>query len=307
MGQPDVDEYRRSLPPDESSRPSKRGRVALVVAIALLALALAILTSVRHTAPPARRGIQSAIPVDAFWSPAFTTRQSGSFGDQNMEVIPEPAGRFPLILRVHYPKGSASELVKNNNGAPVGGGQRYLVPRNSVPADSLALRYFVRFPNGFDFVKGGKLPGLYGGIQTSGRRIPDGTNGLSTRYMWRAGGAGEVYAYLPTSQEHGTSIGRGNWTFSTGTWHEIQQEIVLNDVGKGNGRITVWFDGKRVLAETGVLFRSSASLQIEGVLFSTFFGGGDSTWATPVDTYADFADFTVSPHAVNEPAAATTG
>ncbi|WP_181449171.1 polysaccharide lyase [Nonomuraea aridisoli] len=43
----------------------------------------------------------------------------------------------------------------------------------------------------------------------NGGRIPDGTNGLSTRFMWRANGAGEVYAYLPTSREHGTSLGRG--------------------------------------------------------------------------------------------------
>jgi hypothetical protein len=143
-------------------------------------------------------------------------------------------------------------------------------------------------------VKGGKLPGLYGGTVNNGWRIPDGTNGFSTRYMWRAGGAGEVYAYLPTSDEHGTSLGRGAWHFSPGPWHELQQEVVLNDVGRRNGRITVRFDGVQVLDERGLYFRSTPTLRIDGVMFSTFFGGDDLRWATPVDTYVDFAGFAVT-------------
>jgi hypothetical protein len=35
-------------------------------------------------------------------------------------------------------------------------------------------------------------------------------------------------------------------------------------------------------------------LRIRGLFFSTFFGGSDTTWATPVDQAADFANFTVS-------------
>ena len=40
--------------------------------------------------------------------------------------------------------------------------------------------------------------------------------------------------------------------------------------------------------------RTVATLKIDGVLFQTFFGGGDTNWATPTDTYADFAAFSVS-------------
>jgi hypothetical protein len=102
------------------------------------------------------------------------------------------------------------------------------------PVDALELTYQVRFPEGFDFVKGGKLPGLYGGTMHSGGDIPNGTNGFSTHYMWRTGEEGEVYAYLPTSEEHG-----------------------------------------------GLQFRTTDELQIEGLFFSTFFGGGDESWASP--------------------------
>lgn len=102
-----------------------------------------------------------------------------------------------------------------------------------APTNALHLRYYVRFSEGFDFVKGGKLPGLFGGA------IPDGTNGFSVRYMWRTNGDGEAYAHLPTSDLYGTENGRG-------------------------------------------------------IFFSTFFGGGDPTWATPRDVHADFAAFALA-------------
>lgn len=247
----------------------------------------------RQPAHPAT--LPTVSSVAAFWARNFEALGFGYFGDENTEIVGDASGQFTNVLRVHYPKGSASPLSNESDGSPLGGMQRYLGPLNNAPADRLVLTYDVRFPDHFNFVKGGKLPGLYGGKVTNGRRIPDGENGLSTRYMWRAGGAGEVYAYLPTSQLHGTSLGRGNWKFSTGTWHQIQQEVVLNDVGRRNGSIKVWFDGRQVLDQEGLLFRTTNTLKIDGVLFSTFFGGGDPSWATPVDTYIDFANFTVSP------------
>jgi cellulase/cellobiase CelA1 len=49
-----------------------------------------------------------------------------------------------------------------------------------------------------------------------------------------------------------------------------------------------------VLDEQELTFRTTDELQIEGLFFSTFFGGGDSSWATPKDVYIDFAEFEVS-------------
>ena len=277
--------------------PAERNHLVAAVLAVLAVLVVSLMTIVlgtrnRHRVVPGT-GRQAA--VDAFWTAeGFTTRAGGLFGAEDADVVSDPTGRFRSVLRVRYPKGSASPTVTRSDDAPVGGAQRYLLPRG-VPADALSLRYYVRFPPNFDFVKGGKLPGLYGGTVNNGWRIPDGTNGFSTRYMWRAGGAGEVYAYLPTSERHGTSLGRGDWYFSPRRWHELQQEVVLNDVGQRNGRITVWFDGTRVLDEQRVYFRSTPTLRIDGLMFSTFFGGDNPKWATPVDTFVDFAGFTVSP------------
>jgi hypothetical protein len=233
------------------------------------------------------------------WQSPWEIQDDKQWGEQNRRVVTrenEGAGngdRFPQFLRVYYPQGSASPTVHRETAAPLGGTQFY-AKLGIAPQDGLRLSYYVRFSENFDFVKGGKLPGLYGGTGNNGGDIPDGEDGFSTRFMWRSGGEGEVYAYLPTSREHGTSIGRGDWSFRPQTWYRLEQEVTLNQPGQSNGRLRVWVEGQLVLDRTDLSFRSTEDLKIEGILFSTFFGGSDRTWATPEDVYADFAEFVVT-------------
>jgi hypothetical protein len=214
-------------------------------------------------------------------------------GWENMEVVRDGGDGGGPFLRVSYPRGSASPTVHKGFGAPIGGANFY-ARLGMEPRDSLHLRYSVRFPDGFDFVRGGKLPGLFGGTAVHGRHIPDGEDGLSTRYMWRKEGTGEIYAYLPTSIEHGTSPGRGTFRLRPGRWYSLERRVELNVPGKDDGRIRVWVDGKLMLDVGGLVIRHDEALKIEGIFFSTFFGGGDPTWATPKATHADFARFAVS-------------
>lgn len=196
------------------------------------------------------------------------------------------------VLRISMPAGSASPAVSQNAGRPLGGGE-FLGHLRGDSVERLRLRYRLRFSEDFDFVKGGKLPGLYGGTAPSGGNIPDGTDGFSTRFMWREDGAGEVYAYLPDSQEYGTSLGRGQWQFVPGTWQTLEQELILNDPGQANGQLKVWLDGQVVFSATDLQFRTEESLKINGIYVSSFFGGGDTEYATPRDVHIDFADFEV--------------
>lgn len=228
------------------------------------------------------------------WLDQWGVQDDKSWGlDSNIVIMDDPDQRFEKIMQVAYPAGSASPSVSRESGVAIGGAQFYAdLP---IPAqEQLTLSYFVRFSEDFDFVKGGKLPGLYGGTGASGGNIPDGTDGFSTRIMWRRDGDGEMYAYLPTSEGYGDSIGRGSWRFQPGVWHHLKQTISLNDPQAADGRIQVWVDGEPVIDQSGLVFRSSADLKIDGLFFSTFFGGGDSSWATPQDVYADFAEFTVT-------------
>jgi len=250
------------------------------------------------TTSPAQTGagIDEAA-LEEFLGNDLTMAEDGNFGLDISQLIEDPGVPGGTLLRTFYPEGSASRGMD----APDGGMQAYMeLPE---PVDVLDLTYQVRFPEGFDFVKGGKLPGLYGGTENSGGDIPDGTNGFSTRYMWRADGEGEVYAYLPTSEEHGTSLGRGCWTFTPGSWTTIHQRVQLNAPNAADGRITVWQDDQLVLDRGGLEFRSTDELQIDGVFFSTFFGGDDESWASPVDQHADFAAFEVTEGSAPPPGA----
>ena len=79
-----------------------------------------------------------------------------------------------------------------------------------------------------------------------------------------------------------------------GKWHHLEQTVTLNETGQEDGRIQVWLDGKSVLDQVDLRFRTTDDLKVDGVFFSTFFGGGNPSWATPKDTHIDFADFSVS-------------
>lgn len=93
------------------------------------------------------------------------------------------------MLQVLYSNGSYS----NNNQ---GGAQFYSLwnpPIDSGGWKTMMVSYEVAFDNDFDWVKGGKLPGLRGGSLDgcSGGNQADGDNCFSTRIMWREGGMGE--------------------------------------------------------------------------------------------------------------------
>jgi hypothetical protein len=74
----------------------------------------------------------------------------------------------------------------------------------------------------------------------------------------------------------------------------VVQHVRLNAPQASDGVIEVWLDGRKVYTAGGLRFRTTDRLKIDGVFFSTFFGGGDRTWATPRDQYADFADVRMS-------------
>ena len=232
--------------------------------------------------------------ADATWTQTWQVLSDKDWGWANLARIEAPGDRFATFLRATYPSNSCSPASTTDYGTPEGGGQ-FLAVAGLAPTNALHLRYYVRFSEEFDFVKGGKLPGLFGGTDHfSGGAIPDGTNGFSVRYMWRTNGDGEAYAYLPTSDLYGTEIGRGRWRFQPGEWHCLEQRVVLNNPDRDDGRLVVWVDGHLIVDERTLRYRTADALQIRGIFFSTFFGGGDPTWATPRDVHADFAGFVLS-------------
>jgi hypothetical protein len=224
------------------------------------------------------------------WLATWSPHTQVLYGDRNASIVTD--AKMGDVLRVRYPAGSSSTAYARE-GHPVGGFEfRASLP----PLESLVLGYWVRFAENFPWVKGGKLPGICGGTCPSGGKVVTGYEGWSLRLMWRPRGEGEEYAYILPAQDYGTELGKGTWTFTAGEWHHVAVEIVLNAGGAANGRSRVWYDadpdGPPTFEATGLTFRLDQT-PADTLFFSTFFGGHDVSWATPVDTYADFAGFVV--------------
>jgi|HubBroStandDraft_1064217.scaffolds.fasta_scaffold66193_2 polysaccharide lyase-like protein len=215
------------------------------------------------------------------------------YGASNARVVGD--ARFGSVLRVVYPAGSSSSSYARE-GHPLGG-LEFKVPLPEGGASrSVFLSYWLRFAPNFRWVKGGKLPGLCGGSCPSGGALVSGFGGWSMRIMWRPGGAGEQYGYILPAQPYGTELGLGAWTFTTGEWHRVAQELVLNTDGAPNGESRVWFDvdptAEPTFVAKNVTYRRDDT-PADTLFFSTFFGGHDAEWATPVDTFVDFSSFVV--------------
>jgi len=235
---------------------------------------------------PVLSGVQSPAATPADWFDAVAIdRVWGVAENVSVERTPnaEP------VLAVRFPAGSFSP-----GRAPPHplGGAGFVAKTSATPAERACLTYRIRFSPGFAFVKGGKLPGLYGGAGPTGGDAVTGYDGFSVRLMWRRNGAGEAYAYVANKEsDYGASLGRGAWSFAPDAWTEMALEAVMNSPGVPDGILRVWADGRLVLEHTGILYRRRADQGVDGLMFSTFFGGGDPSWATPVDQTIRFADF----------------
>ena len=113
--------------------------------------------------------------------------------------------------------------------------------------------------------------------------------------MWVEGGDAISYVYHPDQpSSFGDNFDWGNASFVPGRWTTVETRVRLNTPGESNGIIEGWMDGRRVLRETGLRFRDTSDLHIEGLFFSTFFGGSTSEWAPSRNEIIDFDNFVIS-------------
>ncbi|ORX79949.1 hypothetical protein K493DRAFT_200862, partial [Basidiobolus meristosporus CBS 931.73] len=213
---------------------------------------------------------------------------------QNLNAITDPLdkGNPGQVLSVFYPAGSYSP----KKSLQVGGVHFWSEPFGKGQFDRALLSYEVGFPANFSFVKGGKLPGLYGGepgTGCSGGSQSDGKMCFSLRLMWRELGVGEVYTYLPLSNRdklcthpmitcndaYGQSIGRG-FDFNKGAWNRVALYVQVNTVGKEDGVIQLYLNDSLWLDIREIPLRKEKGIGISSIMFSTFFGGNTPEYAT---------------------------
>ncbi|KNC78156.1 hypothetical protein SARC_09400 [Sphaeroforma arctica JP610] len=222
----------------------------------------------------------------------------------NNRVVPNPEAAGENVMEILYQGGKYG--TDKNHGAGF-----YTEQLQGQESEAAVLEYQVYFPRGFDFVLGGKLPGLYGGGKTcSGLRPADGENCFSSRLMWRENGMGESYMYIPTLEqtddfcsrchnmkdkcesEHPVcSLERGKFTFQTGRWTTVRQHVQLNDADEQNGLYQLYINDILISEEKSIRYRTTNELTIGGMFFSTFFGGGSEKYAPQDDQKAFFRGF----------------
>lgn len=194
-------------------------------------------------------------------------------------------------LKISYP---ANEQA--NTGAA------WLVPSQK----EYYLSYWVKFEQNFDFngskLSGGKLPGMGSGDLCSGGQPCTGTNGFTSRYMWREDGKATLYLYhMGNTGKYGEdfdfqgSDGRDKY-FQPGKWHNLVQRVRINDGTLSNGEIDVWMDKEQVLDLDNLKFVTNND-GVDSLYFSSFHGGNGSEWWPERDVSAYFDDFVVSTNA----------
>ncbi|CEJ04341.1 hypothetical protein RMCBS344292_18305 [Rhizopus microsporus] len=267
----------------------------------------------------------SSITTDAFSYIRSNWYTSGAYAPDDISFVKDPidANSTSMVLKVNYPAGSyAPVATKNGSGGIKGGTEFFSTPNGNNQYNTALLSYDVAFDSTFNWVKGGKLPGLFGGLPAgkgcSGGEKANGDNCFSVRLMWREGGAGEAYAYIPTSDllcqskqvicnsDYGTSFSRGIIRFSNMKWTHIDIYVKLNSGSNTNGILEVWQDGSLMINQQHIQFRSNENLGVSSFMFSTFFGGSTSNYATPVDTSTYFRNIEFSTGNTPDPVGGNT-
>ena len=122
-------------------------------------------------------GLYSEDQINLDWN---TPKRIMGVKSDRSNIVTDPFDSSRNVLEIKYPQGKVGQEED------AGGAQWRL--RFEESFNKCTAEYQVMFPIGFDFVKGGKLPGLCGGTSPAGGKKSDGSDGFSARIMWRERG-----------------------------------------------------------------------------------------------------------------------
>ena len=227
------------------------------------------------------RGDTGPYPV-ALWKKQWPEcAYEDGIAEGRVELIQDDGSHW---LRTLYPKGS--------HGSDQGGAGWRFPLRNEM---GLTLRYDLVFEPDFDFVKGGKLPGLCGGKKTiTGGDECNGLEGWSARVMWRKDGRGQAYVYhMNQPSKYGDEFDfPKSFRFKLGKRYSIALRVEMNSVGKPDGKLMVWVNEEKLVERLDMEWRALEDIGVNGLLFNTFHGGSGESWAPSRDCHARFGNFT---------------
>jgi hypothetical protein len=181
-----------------------------------------------------------------------------------------------------------------------GSGWRWQFVRR--PHRACELSYELLFDEGFEFVKGGKLPGLCGGPETiTGGKTCTGHDGWSARLMWRKDGRGQAYVYHAAKQkDYGDEFDfPDDVHFPIGVPLTVRIAVGMNEPGRCDGTLRVWMTdaanhSQLVVDRSDLQYTNTDTIGVDSVLFNTFHGGHDASWAPRHACSACFTEFRVT-------------
>lgn len=214
------------------------------------------------------------------------------------------------VIQVKYPRGKLRSYAS-------GASWKW---SNFGKHKDLYLSFWVKFEKGFEFRAGGKLNGLCGGSCNTGGNKPNGHDGWSSRIHWGPGNVlknyvyhkdqpgkyGQVFFWTNNAETILLTKGKADkkipdkyrLRIKSGIWYHIATRVKVNSVGKDDGIIQSWLNGKLVLDVQGFEFRDetcdSDELLVDTMYFSTFFGGNSSKYMPVKDEYIYFDEFVLS-------------
>ncbi|HEY0238638.1 MAG TPA: hypothetical protein VGC37_08335 [Friedmanniella sp.] len=278
-------------------------------------------------AVPATTQVASASPAPAASAPRQKTIVAADFDGTKrgavdpktfaQEVGPTNKNRsayLGMTYRKDY-RGSGNvvrtQLSANKYILSSGAGRgNVLMAKLPASYDSACMSYDIRFATGFDFSAGGKLPGFVGVAPGVSPSTPEGggssAHGWSGRLMWLGSKMWKfvrdadrsnmvvTYLYHPgQDRQWGDNVSWGA-SFTPGVWHHVKQCNAMNTVGKADGVLQTWFDGKLVVDQDDVVYRTDAKVHITHFDWSVFRGGDSSAWSAAKTGYVDMDNLTIT-------------
>ncbi|HYW95633.1 MAG TPA: fibronectin type III domain-containing protein [Bacteroidales bacterium] len=203
------------------------------------------------------------------------------------------SGEGNKAMKWVFPKGSVG---------PGSGGGQFEAPIETE-VDEVYMSYNIKFRPGFEWVRGGKLPGLKGGPDhyNPGGPHPAWEDGFSNGLMWGHGYGGHddiggIYFYTyyqDMTGVYGESRRWGNFHFITEPeqWYNITIRMVMNTVrsdgsgGNNDGLMEGFVNGKLVASYSGLRFRNVSSVHIDKMKIYSFFGGSGPEFGAARDEW----------------------
>lgn len=209
-----------------------------------------------------------------------------------------PLDEVYFRYRVYFPVGYAFQNASGNGGGKLPGlaGKNDPAPTNDSKVGSGGQRW----NNATELFV----------VERGGTDHLEDADGFSARLLWHKTKKCQDYIYCPSpigtqtssksfygaSTDVRTTLGGStNVQFVPGTWHTLEQRVVMNTPGVADGIEQVWFDGTLGLQRTNVMWRGSArsDLHISELYFGWFFGGGAADQPA-TDQYVYFKDAVLS-------------